>query len=188
MAGSAALFLNKAEASILCRYLTDGVHSKIMLFHSSYIMHFGGGISIYSSQVGKFHYTKWIGSWCLMRGPGDAFLCDWTIRSLVGIVAGKRPVQGADCGCGWTGGKVLGHKTRRWPEWGIFNSSQQSTETFFQLMEESFSFSGERSPSPQTVEGNKPRIAPIIVFHDSPLLFFFWGRERKKKINPKKTA
>lgn len=43
MAGSAALFLNKAEASILCRYLTDGVHSKLMLFHSSYIMHFFGG-------------------------------------------------------------------------------------------------------------------------------------------------
>lgn len=42
MAGSAALFLNKAEASILCRYLTDGVHSKLMLFHSSYIMHFWG--------------------------------------------------------------------------------------------------------------------------------------------------
>lgn len=41
-------------------------------------------------------------------------------------------------------------------------------------MEESFSFSGERSPSPQTVEGNEPRIAPVIVFHDSPLLFFFF--------------
>lgn len=56
---------------------------------------------------------------------------------------------------------------------GIFSSSQQSTETFLQLMEESSSFSCERSQSPPKMEGSQLRIAPAIIFHYSPHFIFF---------------
>lgn len=62
MARSIALFLNKAEASILCRYLTDGVAQETNVvqkfIHYAFFLGGGGRISIYSSQVGKFHHMK----------------------------------------------------------------------------------------------------------------------------------
>lgn len=93
----------------------------------------------------------------------------------MGVVAGKRPFQGliVDADVSGAAGQV-GKSSAIKPGAdlsGISNSSQQSRGSFSQLMEESSSLSSEKSQSPQRVEGNEPRFAPVIIFHDSPHLF-----------------